>query len=103
MGIVGGEGEIDGSALRIKAQMHRDGLDQCGLADAVFSHKKGYPLGDGEPLHLPQMPDHRQTAQPALRGGSPSPIPMDVRKRSLNMMPPPFSDGAIIAQELSGA
>ena len=66
MGIIGGKSEVDGSSLRIEAQMDCKGFQNRGLSHTIFPHEEGHPLGDGEPFHLLQMPYHRQFLEPAF-------------------------------------
>jgi hypothetical protein len=42
MGVAGAEIEILAAAFRIKAQFHRQGLEQRGFSRTIFANKKGH-------------------------------------------------------------
>ena len=68
VGLPGGEAEIPGPALGVKAAGHRHRLQQGGLARSVLPHKEGHVGGDLQGmLPVPQRPHRRQGGQIAAR------------------------------------
>ncbi len=64
----GGEVKVPGAPLGVKAAGHGHGLQQGGLARAVFPHQKGHVGGKEEGvLPVPQGPHSREGGEVAVR------------------------------------